>query len=46
MVRETLAREFANHVLEVVRQLMWAFDWADDQVKERVLTILRANRLI
>lgn len=46
MVRETLEREFANHVFEVVRQLMWAFDWADDSVGERVRQILQANRLI
>jgi hypothetical protein len=29
--RETLDRDFRTHVTDLFRQLMWAFDWADDQ---------------
>lgn len=28
--RETLDKDFRAHVTDVVRQLMWAFDWADE----------------
>jgi hypothetical protein len=29
--RETLRDEFTEHVTELARQLMWAFNWADDR---------------
>jgi hypothetical protein len=38
--------ELTSQVVELVRQLMWAFNWADDRVKEKVLAVLKANRFI
>lgn len=42
---ETLREKSSDYIIELVRQLMWAFNWADDAVSARTLEILRANNL-
>jgi len=42
---ETLREKSSDHIIELVRQLMWAFNWADDDVSTRTLEILGANSL-
>jgi hypothetical protein len=42
--RETLLAEFTDHVTELVRQLMWAFNWADDRaIQSFVRDIIRTQ---
>lgn len=43
---ETLKKELGKHVVELIRQLMWAFNWADDRVERKVLAILRHNHYL
>lgn len=43
---ETLFKELGKHAVELVRQLMWAFNWADDRVEQKVLEVLRHNRYL
>lgn len=43
---ETLKKELGTHVVELIRQLMWAFNWADDRVERKVLAILRHNHYL
>jgi hypothetical protein len=43
-LRETLCQEFAAHVTDLVLQLMWAFDWADEQaITSQTAVLLKAN---
>jgi hypothetical protein len=45
-LRETLDEEFTAHVTELVRRLMWAFDWADIwAIASRTAAILQTNGL-
>jgi hypothetical protein len=43
---EALKKDLGNHVVELIRQLMWAFNWADERVKRKVLSILEKNRYV
>lgn len=43
ILSETFKHELGRHVVELIRQLMWAFNWADDRVDRKVLAILRHN---
>jgi Putative DNA-binding domain len=42
--RETLDNDFRTHVTDIVRQLMWAFDWADEPlITSWTAKILQSN---
>ncbi len=44
IIRETAPNDFLNNVCEIVRQLMWSFDWEDTEaVKNSTLRVLEAN---
>jgi len=43
---ETLKKDLGKHVIELIRQLMWGFNWADERVEKKVLSILQANRFM
>ena len=46
IIRETATKDFQINVCEVVRQLMWSFDWEETEaVKEFTLRVLQANSL-
>ena len=46
IVMETLKDQLPEVIKDLVRQLMWAFNWSDENVDERTEAILRANRLL
>ena len=47
VIRETAKEQFSEIIVELVRQLMWSFDWDDDDfIKNRTLEILRSNTLV
>lgn len=43
---EALKDQLPEVIKSLVRQLMWAFNWADDKVEERTEAILKANRFL
>jgi hypothetical protein len=43
---EALKDQLPEVIKSLVRQLMWAFNWADDNVDERTEAILKANRFL
>jgi hypothetical protein len=43
---ETFKKDLGRHVVELVRQLMWVFNWADERVEKKVLNILSTNHYI
>jgi len=43
---EALKDKLPEVIKGLVKQLMWAFNWSDDNVDERTEAILRANRLL
>jgi hypothetical protein len=45
-IQENLKEDFPNLVVELAEQLMWAFNWNDDKVREKTLQILRANKVL
>lgn len=42
-LRETLTSDSASLMIELIKQLMWGFDWAEDSVDKHVIEILKAN---
>lgn len=42
--RESLTSDSASLMIQLIKQLMWGFDWAEDSVDKHVLEILKANR--
>lgn len=46
VLSEVLRIELQQHVVELIRQLMWAFDWADQRLANKVSAVLTKNHYL